>query len=459
MEIPGDDLNGVQLSGLTEVVGKLVHQVPDVLVRKGIKMESPMVSEPPFSPGQPPLPENARFDPKTPSDPSETLDQLLTYRSDSSKSDQICDRMRAIPDETTVREKSAASPADTENRLESAEEFVWRNLCRSFYVDQSTADIPEKTAQTARVDRSTQNEWKIPAVDQSTQSASTQNAVDQSTQNASAVSGEKDNGTPEPENIGGGVYTPVPAHGATVSEKKSAALPLQAPVPNAQAPIYPGLPRAGVPQVAPGHATMTGVQQRPIGLDKPQDTQAAAMPGMPGHAASNVIDQQGALDPRGLTVDGNNAASAIKFPKLAYSVAQIASQTLEAARAADVRRLKSALAAKQAAMAGEVGPPVPLGPHDLPGPADRPDLCGPRDLPGPAHPGAELIKQALGDPAWNGLDRLQKMRIRRGEPLDEQDQPTARSGSGSLIPNAALGLGAVSAGAMGLAHGMASDGQ
>lgn len=51
------------------------------------------------------------------------------------------------------------------------------------------------------------------------------------------------------------------------------------------------------------------------------------------------------------------------------------------------------------------------------------------------------------------------MRIRRGEPLDEQDQLTDRSGPGSLIPNAALGLGAVSAGTLGLAHGTASDGQ
>ena len=66
---------------------------------------------------------------------------------------------------------------------------------------------------------------------------------------------------------------------------------------------------------------MTGIQQRPIGLDKPKDTRAAAMPGMPGHAATKVIDQQGALDPRGLTVDGNNAASLVKFPKLASSVA------------------------------------------------------------------------------------------------------------------------------------------
>jgi len=40
---------------------------------------------------------------------------------------------------------------------------------------------------------------------------------------------------------------------------------------------------------------------------------AAAMPGTPGHAATNVIDQHGGLDPRGLTVDGNNAAGVRKF--------------------------------------------------------------------------------------------------------------------------------------------------
>jgi hypothetical protein len=89
---------------------------------------------------------------------------------------------------------------------------------------------------------------------------------------------------------------------------------------------------------------------------------------MPGHAATNVIDQQGALDPRGPTVDGNNAASLLKFPK----VAQLAGRVVEAPKAADDRRMKLALEAKQAAMAGKVGPvgtPGPLGPRDLPGPA------------------------------------------------------------------------------------------
>lgn len=55
------------------------------------------------------------------------------------------------------------------------------------------------------------------------------------------------------------------------------------------------------------------------GLDGPSDTRAAAMPGTPGHAATNVIDQRGGLDPRGMTVDGNNAAGVAKGFKMAES--------------------------------------------------------------------------------------------------------------------------------------------
>jgi len=33
-----------------------------------------------------------------------------------------------------------------------------------------------------------------------------------------------------------------------------------------------------------------------------------ALPGQPGHAATNVIDRLGGLDPQGMTIDGNNAA-------------------------------------------------------------------------------------------------------------------------------------------------------
>lgn len=69
----------------------------------------------------------------------------------------------------------------------------------------------------------------------------------------------------------------------------------------------------------PGHQTMTGVPQRAIGLDRPQDTRAAALPGSPGHAATNVIDQRGALDPRGLTIDGNNSSTVQKIAS--FSVA------------------------------------------------------------------------------------------------------------------------------------------
>ena len=48
------------------------------------------------------------------------------------------------------------------------------------------------------------------------------------------------------------------------------------------------------------------------GLDAPQDTRAAAMPGTPGHKATNFIDSQGGLDPRGMTIDGNNSAGTPK---------------------------------------------------------------------------------------------------------------------------------------------------
>lgn len=87
-----------------------------------------------------------------------------------------------------------------------------------------------------------------------------------------------------------------------------------AATPQLASPASPPAPTTvGLPPAAPGHQTLTGVAQRPIGLDQPQDTRAAALPGTPGHAATNVIDQRGGLDPRGLTVDGNNAAGIRKF--------------------------------------------------------------------------------------------------------------------------------------------------
>lgn len=42
------------------------------------------------------------------------------------------------------------------------------------------------------------------------------------------------------------------------------------------------------------------------------DGKSAKLPGSPGHAATNVIDRQGGLDPTGRTVDGNNAAGVSK---------------------------------------------------------------------------------------------------------------------------------------------------
>lgn len=102
--------------------------------------------------------------------------------------------------------------------------------------------------------------------------------------------------------------------------------PMQQPATQAipQHPAVPTAPPAstlpqGTGPAMPGHQTLTGIAQRPLGLDRPQDTRAAALPGSPGHAATNVIDQRGALDPRGLTIDGNNSASIKKFAS--FSVA------------------------------------------------------------------------------------------------------------------------------------------
>lgn len=77
------------------------------------------------------------------------------------------------------------------------------------------------------------------------------------------------------------------------------------------------------------HVAGSGVPQ--TGLDQPgKDTRAAALPGSPGHSAINVIDQRGALDPRGLTVDGNNAAGLKK--------AQVGSQWANKLEAMAARR-------------------------------------------------------------------------------------------------------------------------
>ena len=74
--------------------------------------------------------------------------------------------------------------------------------------------------------------------------------------------------------------------------------------------------QAAMQQFLPGKPMMAGQGVRPTGLDGPSDTTAEAMPGTPGHAATNVIDRMGGLDPRGQTVDGNNAAGVPKGFKM-----------------------------------------------------------------------------------------------------------------------------------------------
>lgn len=101
---------------------------------------------------------------------------------------------------------------------------------------------------------------------------------------------------------------PVMPQPAAYPQAPSPAPSSTTPAPGAR-PVSPG----AMPQAAPGHATLTGIQQRPLGLDRPCDTRAAAVPGLAGSAATNVIDQQGGLDPRGLKVDGNNAAGISKL--------------------------------------------------------------------------------------------------------------------------------------------------
>lgn len=98
--------------------------------------------------------------------------------------------------------------------------------------------------------------------------------------------------------------------------QNQAQMPIQSPV---QAPTA----ATGAQPIMQAQAQMQGfMQKKPqmagqiglpgTGLDGPIDTRATPMPGTPGHAATNVIDQRGGLDPRGLTVDGNNAAGEAK---------------------------------------------------------------------------------------------------------------------------------------------------
>jgi len=91
----------------------------------------------------------------------------------------------------------------------------------------------------------------------------------------------------------------------------TAAGPMSTAVPVGQA-------QQAMQQFGGGNPMQAGSGIMATGLDVPgMDTTAAAMPGTPGHAATNVIDQQGGLDPRGLTVDGNNAAGVPKGFKIA----------------------------------------------------------------------------------------------------------------------------------------------
>jgi hypothetical protein len=91
----------------------------------------------------------------------------------------------------------------------------------------------------------------------------------------------------------------------------TAAGPMSTAVPVGQA-------QQAMQQFGGGNPMQAGSGIMATGLDVPgMDTTAAAMPGTPGHAATNVIDQQGGLDPRGLTVDGNNAAGLLQSLRVA----------------------------------------------------------------------------------------------------------------------------------------------
>lgn len=94
---------------------------------------------------------------------------------------------------------------------------------------------------------------------------------------------------------------------AAVFPGQQQALPLLA---QATVPPVPVAPPPGVPGVPPAAAASP---LRPLGSLFPQRTpttgqKATALPGTPGHAATNVIDQLGGLDASGRTVDGNNGA-------------------------------------------------------------------------------------------------------------------------------------------------------
>lgn len=130
-----------------------------------------------------------------------------------------------------------------------------------------------------------------------------------------------------------------------IPREKAAFSPIPAQNPAQMVPQSPAqVPTAatGAQPMAQAQAQMQGfMQKKPqmagniglpgTGLDGPIDTRATAMPGTPGHAATNVIDQRGGLDPRGLTVDGNNAAGEAKAGfKMAESIHDYATRICRA---------------------------------------------------------------------------------------------------------------------------------
>ena len=204
-----------------------------------------------------------------------------------------------------------------------------------FAVDQSTRNEPHNGA----VDHSTQNVLHDGAVDHSTQNvlhrmiyteekrAERWNSVEEAVWDVLYDPLHRMNDIERSTRVfGRPVDLPLWAEVSDLQIKRgitNALVPRPAPLVPLQQPalqqqgVPQNLPGAGASPIAPTAPTMTGVPQKPIGLDRPQDTRATAIPGTPGHAATNIIDQYGALDPRGLTVDGNNSAAVTKIPKMA----------------------------------------------------------------------------------------------------------------------------------------------
>ena len=104
---------------------------------------------------------------------------------------------------------------------------------------------------------------------------------------------------------------------AFASQFTAGQTPTSAAVPLSQAQQTMQGFMGGTPyQAGQGTPYQAGQGPLDVGLDRPHDTKAKAMPGMSGHAATNIIDRQGGLDPRGMTVDGNNAAGVAKGFKM-----------------------------------------------------------------------------------------------------------------------------------------------